>query len=406
MKYLSLFSGIEAASVAWHPLGWQPVAFSEIEPFPCAVLAQHYPAVPNFGDITEVTDKQIAALGHIDLVVGGTPCQNFSFAGNRKGLAGTQSALFHEFVRVFHAARSFCGARWLVWENVPGALSSNQGHDFACVVNALAGCNLTVPEEGWGTEGVALGEYGLLEWACLDAQWFGLAQRRKRLFVVFDTGQWADRPPILLERDRLRGDCPARRKTQQGNTTADLAGAVELSRFVPDTSLCLNAGAMGRRDFESETFVIHGSQDPIASTTVAHAMGRNQGQENVVCTLSERDRAGVHALGFHRNVAGISIEDAAYSLITVPNQASAQDSGVRRLTPRECERLQGFPDDYTRIAWRGKPAESCPDGPRYKALGNSMAVPVMRWIGEQIEAVTCECTRTNADSEQLLEKAA
>jgi len=325
MNYLSLFSGIEAASQAWQPLGWQPVAFAEIEPFPCAVLAHHYPDVPNLGSVTEITDEQIAALGQIDMVVGGSPCQQLSLAGKRAGLAGAQSKLFHEQIRIFHAARYFCGARWLVWENVPGAFSSHGGADFAVVVGTMAGCHHLVPPDGWGQEGVALGEYGLLEWAVLDAQWFGLAQRRKRVFAVLDTGNWQGRPPVLLERDSLRGDCPTCRKTQQGNPATDFAGAAEHSRFVPDTSMCLNAGAMGRRDFESETFIVHGSQDPDTQM-------------------------------------------------------------VRRLTPKECERLQGFPDDYTCIAWRGKPAESCPDSPRYRALGNSMAVPVMRWLGQRIDA--------------------
>jgi len=385
MNYLSLFSGIEAATVAWHPLGWQAVAFAEIEPFPCAVLAHYYPDVPNLGNVTKITDKQIEALGSIDVVVGGSPCQDLSMAGRRKGLAGARSSLFHEQIRIFHATRYFCGARWLVWENVPGAFASNSGADFAVVVGTMAGCRLNVPFEGWGQEGVALGEYGILEWSVLDAQWFGLAQRRKRLYAVLDTGNWQDRPPVLLERYSLRGDSPPRRTAQEDATNPSHASLVPTGS-TPDVAMCLNAGAMGRRDVESETFVVHGSQDPNTLIDQAHTLGRNPGQGNVVYTLSERGRAGGHALEYRRNAVGISIKDAACALITVPNQAIAQDSGVRRLTPRECERLQGFPDDYTRIAWRGKPAESCPDSPRYKALGNSMAVPVMRWIGQRIDA--------------------
>jgi len=448
MKYLSLFSGIEAASQAWQPLGWQPVAFAEIEPFPCVVLAHHYPEIPNLGDVTTITQAQIAALGQIDVVVGGSPCIDFSIAGKRAGIAGKHSGLFHELVRIFHAAHTLCGARYLVWENVPGTLSVHQGRDFALVAGTLAGCDLAVPDNGWGTEGVALGRHGLLEWAVLDAQWFGLAQRRKRLFAVLDTGRWADRPPILLERDSVRGDCPARGTPQQGDTTARLARADEHGGFIPDTSMCLNAGAMGRRDFESETFVVHGTQDPITSTTTAHALGTNHGQENVVCafdcrnsamTLSDEcaptlcgfggdgrlaihhcmrgdDNAGhgqpiVTAFQERGRLDGRSLDiggDVAYALTAPSNGSRTQErniqvgTSVRRLTPRECERLQGFPDDFTRIAWRGKPAESCPDGPRYKALGNSMAVPVMRWIGEQIDAAT----RTNTDNIPLLKKAA
>lgn len=223
MKYMSLFSGIEAATVAWHPLGWEPVAFAEIEPFPCAVLAHHYPGVPNLGSVTDITDDQIKALGHIDVVVGGSPCQDLSVAGKRSGLAGERSGLFHEQIRIFNAARLFCGARWLVWENVPGAFSSNQGRDFAVVAGSMAGCDLDVPEDGWGTEGVALGDNGLVEWCVLDAQWFGVAQRRRRVFAVLDVGDWADRPPVLLERDGLRGDSPPSR--EQGKEVATCLSA-------------------------------------------------------------------------------------------------------------------------------------------------------------------------------------
>jgi len=423
VRYLSLFSGIEAASLAWQPLGWQPVAFAEVEPFPCAVLAHHHPDVPNLGDVSEITHAQIAALGQIDVVVGGSPCQGLSLAGTRKGLADERSGLFHELVRIFHAAHTLCGARYLVWENVPGALSNQSGRDFAVVVGALAGCRIPVPEHGWGSEGMALGHYGLLEWAVLDAQWFGLAQRRKRVFAVLDTGCWLNRAPILLERDSLRGDCPARGKTRQDNTNAGLADTDEHGGYVPDTSMCLNAGGMGRRDAESETFVIHGSQDPIVSDDIAHALGRNHGQENAIYTLAERGRENGRSLDCR--------SDGTANALLTPNGgragmgvgAIANGSSVRRLTPRECERLQGFPDDYTRIPFRtyisGIPRKAsvttmiktiysnakslsvnqidslndishkeCPDGLRYRALGNSMAVPVMRWIGERIAAAT------------------
>lgn len=225
MRYLSLFSGIEAATVAWHPLGWEPVGFAEIEPFPCAVLAHHYPEVPNLGSVTDITDERIAALGHIDVVVGGSPCQDLSVAGERNGLAGERSGLFHEQIRIFNAARHFCGARWLIWENVPGAFSSNRSRDFAVVAGSMAGCRLDVPADGWGTEGVALGEAGLVEWCVLDAQWFGVAQRRRRVFAVLDAGNWEDRPPVLLERDGLRGDSPPRREQGEDIAPTIRAGA-------------------------------------------------------------------------------------------------------------------------------------------------------------------------------------
>ena len=198
IRYLSLFSGMEAAHLAWAPLGWECVAVAEIEPAACALLTHRLPHVPNLGSVTDITAEKIAALGHIDVVIGGSPCQDLSVAGKRAGLAGARSGLFHKQLRIFNAARTFCGARWLVWENVPGAFSSNRGRDFAVVAGALAGCELNVPRDGWGNEGVALGPNGLVEWSVLDAQWFGVAQRRRRVFAVLDTGDWSGRPPVLL----------------------------------------------------------------------------------------------------------------------------------------------------------------------------------------------------------------
>jgi DNA (cytosine-5)-methyltransferase 1 len=195
MRYLSLFSGIEAASVAWEPLGWQCVGVAEIEPFPCALLAHHYPDVPNLGSVTEITDEQIAALGPIDIVVGGSPCQDLSVAGKRAGLAGARSGLFHEQLRIFHAARTLCGARWLLWENVPGAFSSHRGRDFAVVVGEMAGAEFGVPRNGWRNTGVAVGSNGCVEWRTLDAQYVrvesharAVPQRRRRVFALLDTG--------------------------------------------------------------------------------------------------------------------------------------------------------------------------------------------------------------------------
>ncbi|MDM7321753.1 MAG: DNA cytosine methyltransferase [Gammaproteobacteria bacterium] len=486
MRYLSLFSGIEAATVAWHPLGWEPVAFAEIEPFACAVLAHHYPHVPNLGDVTQITDARIEALGPIDVVVGGSPCQDLSVAGKRKGLAGPHSRLFHEQMRIFHAARRLCGARWLVWENVPGVFSSHQGRDFAIVVSSMAGCEISPPEGGWGTEGVALGENGLVEWSVLDAQWFGVAQRRRRVFAVLDTGDWTHRPPILLEPDRLRGDSPPSRKARQDiapclsartqgggglGTDVDLDGGLILAKSIPSglpsVAMCLNAGGMGRLDAESETLIptfeaglaamthaVHGTQDPRCLMEQAHTLGRNHGQENAILSVALRGREGGATAELGEDVAGclrgcdggsnkphvlapiwaiqagatrtnpasgtdgVGIrQEVAYTLEARSEvQAVGLEARVRRLTPRECERLQGFPDDYTRIPWkvyqkarrqggeaslreryealRAQHGEGfieqayaeCPDGPRYKALGNSMAVPVMRWIGERIEA--------------------
>ncbi len=364
MKYLSIFSGIEAATtVAWYPLGWECVAVAEIEPFPAAVLAHHYPAVPNLGDVTTITSDDIAALGKIDLVVFGSPCQDLSVAGKRLGFNGERSGLFTTATRIVRWAREHCGCRFALWENVPGAFSSNQGRDFAVVVEQMAGCRqVEVPKNGWGTEGAALGDDGLLEWGTLDAQWFGVAQRRRRVFALADFGDWASRRPILLEPDSLRGDsAPSREARKEAARSAvcrpafsskdagqrQCVGAYRMaasSEYADDET----ASAMKARDYKDATDLVcvHGTQDPCVQTECAHTLGRNNGAENAIVYDS---------------------------------------MAVRRLTPIECERLQGFLDGYTAIPWRGNPANECPDGPRYKALGNSMAVPVMRWIGRQIE---------------------
>ena len=480
MRYLSLFSGIEAASVAWKPLGWQCVGVAEIDPFPCAVLRHHYPGVPNLGSVTDITDQQIAALGPIDVVVGGSPCQDLSVAGKRAGLAGERSGLFHEQLRIFHAARHLCGARYLLWENVPGAFSSNRGRDFAVVVGEMAGCSLPVPPDGWGTEGVVLGEHGLVEWAVLDAQFFNVAQRRRRVFAVLDVGDWASRPPILLERDSLRGDSAPSREAGQGSTAGVIKGAAigrqphngpqygdaiadgscytlttnevhavahtlrgegfdagedgagRGTPLVPvafgvgestDVGHCLRSGASKADKHESTTYVAHpvafsckdygADASDLAPTLRAmghdgsHANGGGQvavafmaddykdgGYEECdtarpLTTSADRTRAVPIAVAHAIRTAqtgsnGWGVDpDTAYTLDQSQGQAVQAGMAVRRLTPVECARLQGFSDSYLDITYRGKPAA---DGNKYKALGNSMAVPVMHWIGRQIEA--------------------
>lgn len=426
MRYLSLFSGMEAAHLAWTPLGWNCVGVAEIEPAACAVLAHHLPHVPNLESVTEITNEQVAALGKFDVLIGGSPCQDLSVAGRRAGLAGARSSLFHHQMRIFNAARHFCGTRWLIWENVPGAFSSNEGRDFAVVVGAMAGCDLPVPSNGWGSEGIALGDNGLVEWSVLDAQWFGVAQRRRRVFAVLDTGNWPDRPPVLLEPDRLRGDSAPRRSEGEGPAATLTArtgsgGGQGLraecdggSSLIPQTlgygggrlggavevAACLTARGM-RIDFEVETFLVQpvthtlrarghdasedgtGRGTPIIAAAVAGTLDANhstKGQDSWTGKL----------IAFDCKAAG----DTALSIGDVPGTLRAAhggghaaviaDVGVRRLTPRECERLQGVPDDWTLTPnARGKPMA---DGPRYKLLGNSFAVPVVRWIGTKIAA--------------------
>lgn len=331
MRYLSLFSGIEAASVAWEPLGWECVAVAEVDAFASAVLAHRYPSVPNLGDVTKIDAADLAALGRIDLVVFGSPCQDLSVAGKREGLAGERSRLFHTAVDIVRWAREYCGCRWALWENVCGAFSSNKGRDFAAVVGELAGVDVPVPPKGWGTEGAAVGSEGMVEWAVLDAQWFGVAQRRRRVFALADFGDWASRPPVLLEPQSLRGDSPPRREPGQG-ASADVAPG---------------AGA----GCEPYTLAIRGREGG------ATLEARQDGVSNAILTpTGGRSGVGVGAV--------------------------AHNLQVRRLTPTEAERLMGFPDGWTAIPYRGKPAA---DGPRYKSLGNSMAIPVVSWIGRQIE---------------------
>jgi DNA (cytosine-5)-methyltransferase 1 len=280
MRYGSVCSGIEAASVAWHPLGWQPHFFSEIEKFPCKVLQHHFPSVPNYGDMTKF--KEWPDVG-IDLLVGGTPCQAFSVAGLRQGLADPRGNLALVYLGVVDKYRP----RWVVWENVPGVLSSSGGRDFGAFLGALG-------ELGYG-------------WAyrVLDAQHFGVPQRRRRVFVVGHLGDWRRAAAVLFERENQE------LASEQSENKAESVTAFTPSSF---------------------------------------------GQW----------RRGV---GTVRANAGTPRTD-----LIVASQT------VRRVTPIETERLQGFPDDWTLI-----PTAS--DSARYKAIGNSMAVPCMRWIGEGVAEV-------------------
>ncbi len=527
MRYLSLFSGMEAAGLAWKPLGWKCVGVAEIDPDACHVLAARFNAsrpkympspdapglcedardarrlaiakvanlpeygtpgtLPNLGDVSQATATDIAALGAIDVLIGGSPCQDLSVAGKRAGLAGARSSLFHEQLRIFDAARTFCGARWLIWENVPGAFSSNKGRDFAVVVGALAGCELDVPRDGWGNEGVAVGDNGLVEWAVLDSQWFGVAQRRRRVFAVLDTGDWANRPPVLLESESLRGDFAPRREAGEGVAGTLMARAGSGSGLgiraecdggaglIPEIARCVTTGEGNRLDGETCTFVpevagcLNNSgghaypgttlQDAMAGgfmiPEVAHTLradgfdasedgtGRgtplvpcyaiqagalrtnpNSGpdgvgvQENVAYTIEAR--AEVQCVAFNARQECVSSLDVAGTLDTCHPQAQAvafaqnqrdevrqmdvagalaaepgmkqqtylrQGMAVRRLTPIECERLQGAPDNWTLVLNRkGKPMA---DGPRYKMCGNSFTSTVIRWIGERIEVAHC-----------------
>jgi DNA (cytosine-5)-methyltransferase 1 len=327
MIYGSVCSGIEAATVAWEPLGWKPSFFSEIEAFPRAVLQHHYPNVPLHGDFTTIKENEYEP---IQILVGGTPCQSFSIAGLRGGLDDDRGNLALEFLRLADRTRP----RWLVWENVPGVLSSNGGRDFGSIVGGM----------------VQLG-YGIA-YRILDAQYFGVAQRRRRVFVVGYLGDWRRAAAVLFERQSLSGNFAPSRETGK------------------ETAICTKDGPGEKR------------WPTLISPTLNSCFGDKQGLED----QNALNGGGlfvpdyVNALTSH-NGARNEVSDIANGCVVELTEARQR---IRRLTPRECERLQGFPDDYTLVPNRGKPAA---DGPRYKALGNSMAVPVMRWIGRRIDTI-------------------
>ena len=381
MRYVSVFSGVEAASCAWDGMGWEPAAFAEVDPFACAVLAHRFPEVPNLGDVTKVDWKRFR--GKVDLVVGGSPCQSFSVAGKREGLKG-ESGLMWEYVRCVREVRP----RWFLWENVPGALSSTRGEDFGCLLESL-------DDIGYG-----------MAWRVLDAQFFGVAQRRRRLFLVGRLGDVRGPAEVLFEPDCLSGDSASSRAKRQelaadARRRARRSGGTRVAGFCAGNTAA--AGSIGYREDESPTLRGGASgtnQVPTVCLTTAYpsANGSNFSEDGVAYTL---DLANSNAVCAPRpwcmaddNANAAVDEDMCGSLKVGGSEPLCAMRGepprryvVRRLTPTECERLQGFPDGWTRIPYKGKPAEACPDGPRHRALGNSMAVPVMRWIGERIAAV-------------------
>lgn len=485
VRYLSVCAGIEAATVAWHPLGWQPVAFSEIEKFPCAVLQHHYPDVPNWGDMNDFKNWPDATF---DVLVGGTPCQSFSVAGLRQGMDDPRGNLALVYLAIAQRYRP----NWLVWENVPGVLSSDGGRDFAAIIGGM----------------VKLG-YGIA-YRVLDAQYFGVPQRRRRVFVVGCLGGWKHSAEVLFEPESLRRNPAPSREKGQDITPTIRAGAAnggaghgarsgdskdeliipviaksigaggnlkfreDQDTLIPDTSApvlhgagnsivdpdlttylpdkkwpadvaaSLNAAFSTKQGLEDQhalggaswfvpavgpltakgpqamdapevdanhyipvaneqtPIVVHGTQDPIVSDQAHPLQVINGGLVNAVahsirmantssngCGIQEEvshtlDQTSGPAIAFAQNQEGeVRCSDIVGTVSTNSNASGrntpmlSQDMAVRRLTPMECERLQGFPDGYTNI-----PGAS--DSGRYKALGNSMAVPVMHWIGRRI----------------------
>ena len=371
MRYLDVCAGISASTVAWKPLGWEAAAYSEIEAAPRAILAHHYPDTPLHGDFTTIKGDE---YGAIDLLVGGTPCQDFSVAGLRAGLDGDRGNLSLEFLRLADRTRS----RWVVWENVPGVLSIDEGRAFGAILGGLG-------ELGYG-----------FAYRILDAQFFGVPQRRRRVFVVGCAGDWRGAAAVLSERQSLSGHPAPRREAREGIAGRARSGfafdgqnvgvsSLDEPGATLDTGAChLNRGLHVAHALRGEGF--DASKD---------GTGRGTPLVPVYPINPNALRGDTHALTPSADAAGkVRLRDPGLGIGNDGDpadtlQASAPGavgtySAVRRLTPRECERLQGFPDDYTLVPHRGKPMA---DGPRYKALGNSMAVPVMRWIGERIAQV-------------------
>lgn len=394
MIYASVCSGVEAASLAWIPLGWKAAWFSEIEPFPCAVLKHRFPEVPNLRDMTKIkvetienetgklqrfkneSGADVVVPGGVDLLVGGTPCQGFSVAGKQDGLDDPRSALCLAYCELLETMRP----RWFVWENVPGVFCANQGEDFRAFLRKI-------DEIGYSCA-----------WRVLDAQYVrvdgyprAIPQRRRRVFVVGYFGSDFRCPAeVLFEPEIVFRTTPPRRSKGSGvarcltASTGGASGKEQQCTFV----IC-NAGCMGGQGSKvagiaysdghaptikasysgsnsvPDVLCVHGSQDPVTQPL-------NQSMSGGIIGASNQEM-------FSQNANGLGV--------CVANTSSkvCHNAFVRRLLPVECERLMGFPDNWTRIPWRGKPEEECPDSHRYKACGNSMCVNVMRWIGMRIE---------------------
>jgi DNA (cytosine-5)-methyltransferase 1 len=447
MRYLSVCSGIEAASVAWEPLGWEAVGFSEIEPFPCAVLAHHYPHVPLHGDFTALIENPPSC----DVLVGGTPCTAFSVAGLRRSLDDARGNLTLAYVMLADAidrrnleeGKEPCIT---VWENVPGVFSTKD-NAFGAFLGGLSGEDgpLEPPGGKWTHCGAVLGPTRAVCWRVQDAQYHGLAQRRQRVFVVASARNGFDPTQVLLEWEGVRRDSAPSRPARENPAAAsgvspaprggEHAGRGDGRVEVTDSLMCANgapkptlylwqnnqyglqqAEASAALRSSAGTSGFHEMNHPVVvQRSVVHEVSNGGGQLGVGSFPWPQDvtgalaaRYGGQAMGAPEVDTGLYIplpetEVVAPALtasndpsrspqstevtqqVTAVLEASQPRMVVRRLTPRECERLQGFPDDYTIVPWRGKP---CPDGPRYKALGNSMAVPVMRWIGRRIDAHT------------------
>lgn len=397
MNFGSVCSGIEAATVAWNPLGWECAWLAEIEPFACAVLAHHYPTVPNLGDMTTIAKRVLTGeVPAPDVLCGGTPCQAFSVAGLRQSLSDERGNLSLRFVELADAVdhvrvRRGLPASVVVWENVPGVLSTKD-NAFGCFLAGLAGEDEPLQPAGgkWSNAGAVYGPARAVAWRTLDAQYFGVAQRRRRVFVVASARNDFDPATVLFEWQGVRRDSAPSREARKDVTECD-------------GTLTASGGGLNRPAGNANEL------DFCVTAVMAHGQGGAEIGIDRSPTLTCNHEAPI---AFPANLSATqhaSTEDIAPALGAKNPTAVAERMAVRRLTPVECERLQGFPDDYTSIPWRtaqeakrkgisyetllaqrgmtlrGPSLEECPDGPRYKALGNSWAVPVARWIGQRIQ---------------------
>lgn len=401
----SMCSGIEAASVAWHGLGWRAAWLSEIEAFPSAVLEHHYPDVLDVGDMTKVAalvnSRSIEAP---DVLVAGTPCQAFSVAGLRAGLDDSRGQLTLEFIRIADAVderRIELGKPEAVitWENVPGVLSSKD-NAFGCLLAGLAGESVPLVPSGsrWPNAGAVFGPKRAIAWRVFDAQYFGVAQRRRRVFLVASARDGFDPAAVLFEFDGMRRDIAPSRETKTvvaaitasgaGTSGADVRDG-QAGHLIPQICGALTAKGPATNG-APEVDAGHVFAVPYRQVAFGDYV-----DDDTASTSKARDfksPADLVAYGIPGNWIGRAPEnggnatepmiDVAPCQTRTDRHAVVYGLRVRRLTPVECERLQGFPDGYTQIPYRGKPAA---DGPRYKALGNSMAVPCMRWIGTRID---------------------
>ncbi len=408
LTYGSVCSGIEAPTVAWHELGWLPLWFAEIESFPSAVLEHYYPRVPNLGDMTTIADKiRSREIEAPDILIGGTPCQAFSVAGLRNSLNDDRGQLTLAFIELANAideVRKVDGKEpvIIIWENVPRVLSTKD-NAFGCLLGAIAGENCELEPAGakWKNAGFLFGPERSAAWRILDAQFFGVPQRRRRVFVIGSARDGFRPEKILFEFGGVRRDSAPIRSTRKEIARALRAGTKSANRTRswishkdPIGTLCKSdEKGLGNQSVEDgkilfDADLIFCANDNAADDValqLAPTLRASTGCKpisNVHGALSfqQNSRDEVRAVGGDGEIAG-----ALTSKQGMHNQNFICDGVVRRLTPLECERLQGFPDNYTRIPYKGKSLERCPDTKRYAALGNSMAVPVMKWIGTRID---------------------